>query len=446
MIQNNDVGYGAIDEPDIHNHRRKCRLSGSFARFLGASVAILAAIISWVIMAEKLQRVTKVYRKPFFITYWVHGFGYSFLYFVWQIWLILPGNVKCIRVGEGAWKGRSKQLIILSCFLAIVSFSSAYSWYYSLARTNIPANTAIYQSACVWVFILSIFLLKERITVLKILAVIISVVGVVLVAVFSNTGSCSKDMTELNNSTSINTSAVIYYSGENNMLGHIHRGSSCTEKSTFPGYIALFFSVISYAVFEVSYNKWGTQEHDPASVQNSIRVLGYIGLHTLIWLWPCFIILHFTGIERFEFPPYDIFILLLWNAYLDIFFNAGLLICIALSSALFASVGTILVIPVAILVDWMLQGFLLKTGAAIGVAIIIMGFIAFIASEIIALKIKDKDVRNVNHRPLEQTHTSSVCQYKDNDGLSEEGEGNTEETASLLRSRRKKNLILKYLF
>lgn len=127
-----------------------------------------------------------------------------------------------------------------------------------------------------------------------------------------------------------------------------------------------------------------------------------------------------------------------------------------------SSVGTILVIPVAILVDWMLQGFLLKTGAAIGVAIIIMGFIAFIASEIIALKIKDKvnivylthqstinpsqDVRNVNHRPLEQTHTSSVCQYKDNDGLSEEGEGNTEETASLLRSRRRKNLILKYLF
>ena len=32
----------------------------------------------------------------------------------------------------------------------------------------------------------------------------------------------------------------------------------------------------------------------------------------------------------------DIFILLLWNAFLDILFNAGLLICIALSSALFA--------------------------------------------------------------------------------------------------------------
>ena len=72
---------------------------------------------------------------------------------------------------------------------------------------------------------------------------IISVVGVVLVAVFSNTGSCSKDMTELNNSTSINTSAVIYYSGENNMLGHIHRGSSCTEKSTFPGYIVSMFMI-----------------------------------------------------------------------------------------------------------------------------------------------------------------------------------------------------------
>ena len=33
---------------------------------------------------------------------------------------------------------------------------------------SIPANTAIYQSACVWVFLLSIFLLRERVTVLKV--------------------------------------------------------------------------------------------------------------------------------------------------------------------------------------------------------------------------------------------------------------------------------------
>ena len=60
---------------------------------------------------------------------------------------------------------------------------------------------------------------------------IISVVGIVLVAVFSNTCNNMHKMaineTDLLNSTT--------YSGH--MLGHIHRGGSCTEKSTTSGYI-----------------------------------------------------------------------------------------------------------------------------------------------------------------------------------------------------------------
>ena len=44
MIQAGGEGYTVIDEPAVSG--RRCRVSDSFARFLGASVAILAAIIS----------------------------------------------------------------------------------------------------------------------------------------------------------------------------------------------------------------------------------------------------------------------------------------------------------------------------------------------------------------------------------------------------------------
>ena len=67
---------------------------------------------------------------------------------------------------------------------------------------------------------------------------------------------------------------------------------------------ALFYSVISYAVFEVGYKKWGSEEGDPASVANSLRFLGYLGINTLAWLWPGFLILHYSGVEPFEWPPY----------------------------------------------------------------------------------------------------------------------------------------------
>ncbi|CAI8027506.1 hypothetical protein GBAR_LOCUS15728 [Geodia barretti] len=176
MIQGARNGYVPIDEPGVPSGRRRLRVSGAFLRFLGAGFAILAAIVSWVIMAEKLQKTKcrALYRtvvlillsdsyhfvfpfspslppslppsiplllpspllQPFFITYWVHGFGYSLLYIVWQLWLLLPRTTSCTRAGEGVWAGRTRQLMITSAVLSFISFSSAYAWYYSLPRTN----------------------------------------------------------------------------------------------------------------------------------------------------------------------------------------------------------------------------------------------------------------------------------------------------------------------
>ena len=47
-------------------------------------------------------------------------------------------------------------------------------------------------------------------------------------------------------------------------------------------------------------------------------------------------------------------------------------------------------IPAAVLVDWLLQGFILQLAAAFGVVFIIIGFIGFLASEIVALRTKGK--------------------------------------------------------
>ena len=53
----------------------------------------------------------------------------------------------------------------------------------------------------------------------------------------------------------------------------------------------------------MSYKKWGSEEGDTAAVCNSLRIVGYLGLHTLTWHWPGFIILHYSGVEPFEWPP-----------------------------------------------------------------------------------------------------------------------------------------------
>ena len=98
----------------------------------------------------------------------------------------------------------------------------------------------------------------------------------------------------------------------------------------------LAITVILYALFEVLYKKLATKKDDTAPVMNGVRFLGYMGVHTLLWLWPLLIVFHFTGVEVFELPSLDNVGLMTLNAFLDVIFNAGLLVCIALSSPLFA--------------------------------------------------------------------------------------------------------------
>ena len=46
MIQDREDGYAPIDEPEVTSWRRRVRGSGPLLRFMGASFAILGAIVS----------------------------------------------------------------------------------------------------------------------------------------------------------------------------------------------------------------------------------------------------------------------------------------------------------------------------------------------------------------------------------------------------------------
>lgn len=88
---------------------------------------------------------------------------------------------------------------------------------------------------------------------------------------------------------------------------------------------------------ETTYKRFATAKEDTAALCNGIRVVGYFGVHSLFWMWPPLIILHYTKLEVFEWPSWEIFKLMLLNAALDVAFNGLLFVSIALSSPLFAS-------------------------------------------------------------------------------------------------------------
>jgi len=73
---------------------------------------------------------------------------------------------------------------------------------------SVAANTAIYQSTSAVVFIMSVPLLRERVTVIKVLSVVLTIVGVCLVSLFSSLGNNG------HSGTSNSTSPELFVSSE----------------------------------------------------------------------------------------------------------------------------------------------------------------------------------------------------------------------------------------
>ena len=66
---------------------------------------------------------------------------------------------------------------------------------YASPACSLSANTAVYQSASALVFLLSIPVLRERVSVLKITSVCLTVAGVTLVSVYGQTGDKGPEKT-----------------------------------------------------------------------------------------------------------------------------------------------------------------------------------------------------------------------------------------------------------
>ena len=47
----------------------------------------------------------------------------------------------------------------------------------------------------------------------------------------------------------------------------------------------LLLSMVTYGLFEVSAKKWLVPVGDTAPMTNSLRGLGMMGVHTLLWMW-----------------------------------------------------------------------------------------------------------------------------------------------------------------
>ena len=213
----------------------------------------------------------------------------------------------------------------------------------------------VFQSSAVFVYALSVPLLGESVTRLKVAAVVVSLAGLALVVAFS-----TDDHQEGNGSSSSSSSSSSSGNGEN----------------TWQGYALLAGSIFFFACYEVGI-KMTLRRH--GDIEESLALLGLVGVWTAMVFWPAVFIeatlLSGSGALGINtIISWDQVYLLLINTIMDAVINASLFAAIALVSPLFATMGLMLLIPVGIVVDALTLGVEWSAGAYVGTAAIVVGF------------------------------------------------------------------------
>ncbi|KAN0016021.1 hypothetical protein ACTFIU_005971 [Dictyostelium citrinum] len=230
-----------------------------------------------------------------------------------------------------------KKLIIISIPMTILYITLNWLWVLSLSMTETSIATALFQSASVFCFFLSIIILKEKIRILKSLSILIFIGGLVGIAVATTS---NKDSTD---------------SFPNSTLGDI----------------LMVVSAALWGLYEVLTSKFIGDAN--RTIVNTF--MGLIGLNNLIMGIPIIAILNFIQFELFIIPDSKTFIMILVNAIVG--FSVLYLITWGLSvtSPLFVRSGELMTIPSTLIFDILIKKMKLPLLAIPGYILIVIGFI-----------------------------------------------------------------------
>jgi solute carrier family 35, member F5 len=165
-----------------------------------------------------------------------------------------------------------RETAFLSLEFSLLWFIANYFVAACLTYTSVASSTILTSMSSIWTLVFGALVRVERFSLKKLLGVLASLAGVILIS--------SVDL-----------------SGDNDG----NRGSfpHKSQQQIAIGDSMAFFSAVMYGIYTVVMKK---------RIGNEDRVnmplfFGMVGLFNVMFLWPGFLILHFTGIETFELPP-----------------------------------------------------------------------------------------------------------------------------------------------
>ncbi|WQF79905.1 hypothetical protein CDEST_04919 [Colletotrichum destructivum] len=240
---------------------------------------------------------------------------------------------------------------------AIISLEFCMLWFFAnyfasacLEYTSVGSVTILNSTSSVWTLVFCALMGVEGFTLRKFIGVLASLTGIVLISTVDLSGS----------------------SDEN-------RGSFPHKTTTqiAIGDLMAFVSAIIYGLYvTVMKRRVGNEDR-----VNMPLFFGLVGLFNLVFLWPVFFVLHFTGLEPFAFPPTaKIWAIVISNSLSSFVSDMSWAYAMLLTTPLVVTVGLSLTIPLSLIGEMIQYSQYSSWVYWVGAAVVLISFL-FINNE-----------------------------------------------------------------
>lgn len=325
-----------------------------------AAAALVLSLASFTAQTELLSRVSvQGYNKPVFVMYLTHSMvsilfplqvvvlklckpSQSFKYFWKKHTAHLRHTARQIQLANGYSGSIYKYFAVVTVILAVSLNIAGSSWYIAIGLTTASDVTAIYNCSIFYAYAFSVCILHESLSWAKVVSVIGSALGVIVVA----------------------------YGGGNNV-------STEASRHRMIGNLIIAAGSVLYGLYEVLAKRLSSPPQEVSAKKQAAfaNLTGsLIGFGTLILMWPIVLILHWTGVETLEFPSASVIWPLFWSICMNVTFIGSFLVLMSLTSPVFGSVSSLLATFLVPIVDFVLRGTRITLAEVLGGLLILASF------------------------------------------------------------------------
>ncbi|TKA41430.1 hypothetical protein B0A54_06333 [Friedmanniomyces endolithicus] len=221
-----------------------------------------------------------------------------------------------------------------------------------LEYTTVASSTILTSTSSVFTLLFGALFGVERFTLRKLLAVSASLTGIILISSVDLSGNNTDDE---------------------------HRGDfpEKTLREVAVGDALALLSAVLYGIYAVFLKRRIADE----SRVNMPLFFGLVGLFNVVFLWPGFVILHFTGAEPFALPPSKwVTGIILCNSAASMISDLAWAYAVLLTSPIVVTVGLSMTIPLSLIGQQLLNSQTASPLYWVGAAVVVLSFI-FVSQE-----------------------------------------------------------------